>query len=124
MDREECLVATLPPRPSSAGVARALVHRKLTDWHEDRLCDAAALVITELVANAVRHARTELQLRIVHLVNGVRLELADGSRLLPQPRRARRTDETGRGLELVGALSSRHGVDGDARGKRVWAELT
>ena len=117
------LVVMLPPRPASAGVARELVTWQLRDWHIDDLCDDAALIITELVANAIRHARTDLELRMRHIQGGVRLEVRDGSSLMLQPRQAAASAENGRGLELVNALSARYGVESDEAGKRVWVEM-
>ena len=117
------LVTLLPPQPSSAGVAREVLACKLHEWHIDCLCDDAAIVVTELISNAVRHAATAVELRIVQLPSGVRLEVRDGSR---QPLRQRWTttdDEGGRGLHIVDALSSRHGVEPEPDGKRVWAEV-
>ena len=117
------LVAKLPPRPSSAGVARELVSWQLRDWHVESLCDDAALIITELVANAIRYARTEVEIRVQPIEGGIRLEVSDGSTLTLRPRQAADTEETGRGLTLVDALSSRYGVEADEQGKCVWAEM-
>lgn len=121
--QQDGLVAKLPPRPSSAGVARELVSWQLRDWQVDSLCEDAALIITELVANAIRYARTEVEIRVQPITDGVRLEVSDGSTLTLRPRQAQETDETGRGLALVSALAARHGVDAHEHGKCVWAEV-
>lgn len=124
MERDgEDLVACLPPRAASAGVARELVTWQLRDWKVEALCEDAALVITELVTNAVRHARCDLELRMVHMDGGIRLEVSDCSPRWLVPRRAGPNDETGRGLQLVDALSDRYGVEPDGDGKRVWVEM-
>jgi anti-sigma regulatory factor (Ser/Thr protein kinase) len=120
---DDGIVALLPPRPASAGVARELVAWQLRDWQVEDLCENAALIITELVANAIRYARTDVKVRVQHLENGIRLEVSDGSTLTLRPRQAGAHEETGRGLLLVEALSSRYGVDADERGKCVWAEV-
>jgi anti-sigma regulatory factor (Ser/Thr protein kinase) len=114
----------LPPRPASACVARELVTWQLHDWDIDRFADDAAVIVTELVANAVRHAGTDVELRMNHIEGGVRLEVWDGSSLPLQPRVAEAVDEGGRGLLLVDALSTRHGVVDERGGKRIWVELT
>ena len=53
----------------------------------------------------------------------MRLEVCDGSTRPLRPRAAVPTDEGGRGLVLVDALSNRYGVEAEEKGKRVWAEL-
>ena len=117
------MVTLLPARASSAGVAREVVAWQLREWHIESLCDDAAVVVTELISNAVRHAKTELELKLVHLPDGVRLEVSDGSMAPPIKRPATSVDEGGRGLHLVDALSTRYGVDTESGGKRVWAEM-
>ncbi|MEV4583346.1 ATP-binding protein [Nonomuraea jabiensis] len=49
-------------------------------------------------------------------------EVADGSQTTPRIRRAAETDEGGRGLQLVAALSQRWGTRFTADGKCIWAE--
>jgi hypothetical protein len=50
------------------------------------------------------------------------IEVTDGARYRPHRRVARETDENGRGLELLEALSRRWGVRPQLAGKVVWAE--
>ena len=119
----DAVVAVLPPRAASAARARELVVAQCSAWGLQGLCDDAALVVTELVANAVRHAGTDIEISFTHLVSGLRLEVKDGSRRPLRHRTALSSDEGGRGLLLVDALSTRYGVVGEADGKRVWAEL-
>lgn len=116
-------VAVLPPTASSAGIARELTVSRAQAWGVSGLSDDLALVVTELVANAVRHAGTDIEVRLFPLGDGVRLEVADGSTRPLRPRAATVVDEGGRGLLLVDALSTRYGVEADAVGKKVWAEL-
>ena len=85
--------------------------------------DDLSLVVTELVANAVRHAGTDMEVRLIALEHGIRLEVQDGSTRPLRPRPSDMCDEGGRGLMLVDALSSRYGVEGEANGKKVWVEL-
>ncbi|MGB8650382.1 MAG: ATP-binding protein [Mycobacteriales bacterium] len=117
------VVAVLPPVAASATLARELVTARCRDWHVEGLSDDAALVVTELVGNAVRHAGTEVVLRMDKIPSGVRLEVSDASTRPLRPRSASRGEEGGRGLLLVDALSTRYGVEAEPRGKRVWAEL-
>lgn len=121
-DRRE-LVAILPALTTSAKRARDLSTDRCRAWGVAGLADDVALVVTELVSNAIRHAGTEVQLRLVPLPHGVRLEVADGSTRPLRPRPLKQDAEGGRGLVLVDALATRYGVEADATGKRVWAEL-
>jgi len=104
-------------------VAREVVSWQLREWDIACLCDDAALVVTELISNAVRHAETEVQLTVKHLDDGVRLEVSDRSFRPLLRRQPWLLGEGGRGLHLVDALSTRHGVDTDAHGKKVWVEM-
>jgi anti-sigma regulatory factor (Ser/Thr protein kinase) len=117
------MITLLPARLSSAGVARDVVASQLREWHIESLCEDAAVIVTELVSNAVRHADTDLELRMVHLPDGLRMEVTDGSLAPPMRRPSRGTDEGGRGLQLVDALSTRYGVDPQEHGKCVWVEM-
>jgi anti-sigma regulatory factor (Ser/Thr protein kinase) len=119
----------LPPTPASVGVARRNARELLSEWdtsHET--CDNAVLVISELVTNALTHTASEwivCRLRAA----GVRLhiEVEDQNRglTLPAPRRPEPDDQGGRGLLLVGVLSSDWGVrdTADGSGRIVWAVL-
>lgn len=118
------LVTLLPPCASSAGVAREVVAWQLREWHIESLCDDAAVVVTELISNAVKHARTSVELKVVHLPDGLRLEVRDGSQRQLRHRPFDEHAEGGRGLHLVAALTDRHGVDDDGDGKRVWVEMS
>ncbi|MCU1595016.1 MAG: response regulator receiver [Frankiales bacterium] len=120
---EAPIYAVLPPRAASASVARELVVCACNDWGHDCFIDDLSLVVTELVANAVRHAGTEMEVRLINLEDGIRLEVQDGSTRPLRPRPSTLVDEGGRGLMLVDALASRYGVEGDADGKRVWVEM-
>ena len=88
--------------------------------------DEVLLVASELVTNAVRHGRGEVELRVDLRGPAVRLEvLDDGHAALEEavvdpPS----LDEGGRGLPLVRAVSERWGAGFDDRGRTlVWAEL-
>ncbi|MEU6483921.1 ATP-binding protein [Streptomyces sp. NPDC046887] len=116
---------TLPCHPRSAAAARRLVRVALAVWGLPELAEDAGLVVTELVANAARHAqgrpvRVAVERPAAHRV---RVSVADGSKVPPEPRQPRVDDERGRGLALVNALAADWGTEPLATGKRVWAEL-
>ena len=100
----------LEPAPESAAEARAFVERTLRGWGCRDLIDDAQIVVTELVSNVVRHARTQAH---------VDLELdRDTMRIGVDPR----ADLDGRGLRLVDRFSERWGVEQRPGRKLVWAE--
>lgn len=113
------------PEARSAEAARRLVRETLARCPLE-LVESASLVVSELVTNAVLHARTAIGVVITLLDDGaVRLEVSDDSSALPQRRLYSEASGTGRGLVLVNALSAGWGVAPrhDAEGKTVWAEL-
>ena len=115
--------ATYPAEPHSVGVARAAVQDSCQRWGYGRLCDDAKLIVSELVCNAVRHAGTDIGLTLMARREGLRMEVSDGSTQPVRPRIATAADQDGRGLALVDALASHHGVRNSPGGKTVWAEL-
>ncbi|MDH6110689.1 anti-sigma regulatory factor (Ser/Thr protein kinase) [Kitasatospora sp. MAP12-9] len=91
-----------------------------------RFADSGRLVVTELVANAVRHGTRRGQLVWIHLdVDAVRLriEVHDASTVRPVLREVDLDEESGRGLLLVKSLSENWGCDPRSVGigKVVWA---
>ncbi|MBW5424415.1 SpoIIE family protein phosphatase [Streptomyces sp. BG9H] len=113
---------TLPRDPKSVGRARELACDQLRDWDLDPLCDTAELLVSELVTNALRYGEGEIRLRLL-LDRTLVCEVWDGGFVQPRRRRARDTDEGGRGLQLVGLLSAGWGSRRTPRGKTVWFEL-
>ncbi|MFI8349286.1 ATP-binding protein [Streptomyces sp. NPDC085596] len=108
---------TLPRRRESAAVARRLVRVALAAWGLTDLTEDGALIVSELVANAVRHARREsIRVVVERITPGtVRVAVADFSRALPEPCTPKSDDEDGRGLALIAALST-NWVDGVRNG--------
>ncbi|MFB6613780.1 SpoIIE family protein phosphatase [Streptomyces sp. NPDC056367] len=101
--------------------ARELVLRQLSDWELDELGFVTELVASELVTNAIRYAGGPVGLRLIRdrvLV----CEVSDPSSTQPRLRRARETDEGGRGLFLVAQLTDRWGSRFTGTGKTIWTE--
>lgn len=111
--------------PESAGLARRLVIEALDAWHLQQLADAAALVLSELVSNAVNHASGDGMRVSVSRINDrrVRLAVIDRDRKRPQVRAPGPDAEGGRGLLLVSLTSADWDVDLLPGGKRVWADI-
>ncbi|HVM65464.1 MAG TPA: SpoIIE family protein phosphatase [Acidimicrobiales bacterium] len=135
----------LPARSASVATARHAVRDLAEQWSlpEGVVLDAE-MVVSELVTNAVLHARTDCELSIEPRLPGLRLAVADDDDAAPLPPTAfvpladglltgADSDKalagllaeraTGRGMAIVEALSSRWGVESRNGGKVVWAEL-
>ncbi|GHH75199.1 hypothetical protein GCM10018793_17950 [Streptomyces sulfonofaciens] len=123
------LALRLPAVLPSVGRARAGVCRLLREWRIGaEVCDDAALVISELVTNAIAHTPGDQVVCRVHAGSRcLRIEVEDqgSGASAPLPRTPGPDDQCGRGLLLVGVLSSAWGVrEGPgAAGRTVWAEL-
>ena len=116
---------TLPAVSHSVRLSRYATRAVLTAWQLAHLDEAASLLVSELVTNAVRHARG-IDVVTVNLHAGrtwLRIEVQDTDRHWPQPRIPDRLDESGYGFILVDALASNWGVRETEAGKAVWAEL-
>lgn len=112
----------LPREPRSVGRARELARGRLLAWGLDDLVDTTELLVSELVTNALRYGEGEIRLRLLRDRTLV-CEVWDAGLVQPRRRRARDTDEGGRGLQLVGLLSVAWGSRRTPRGKTVWFEL-
>ncbi|CAM5700021.1 hypothetical protein SHIRM173S_07918 [Streptomyces hirsutus] len=107
--------------------AGCLVRGRLRDWHLDSVDDMAALLVSELVTNALRHATGPIeQYRLVRPrpQDGVlRVEVSDTLPDPPRARAARPEDESGRGLRPLACAARRWGTRPADPGKTVWFEL-
>ena len=100
-----------------------MVPHVLRDWGytDERWLTDAALIVDELVSNAVKHADGCTGLSVHADADGVRVAAADTS---PQWPRRRKPDFTGgRGLMIIEELAARWGVEPNDDGKSVWADL-
>jgi anti-sigma regulatory factor (Ser/Thr protein kinase) len=107
--------ASSTPRAVRAAFARTFPHLSALD--------DAVLCVSEVVTNAVLHAGTEIVVTARRLVGVVRVEVHDGSSVVPVRQRVERTSTTGRGLHLLDHLTRRWGVDVEPGGKVVWLEF-
>jgi len=120
---------SLPHAPSSVGIAR---HRLGADLRAhgipESLVTDAILVLSELMSNAVRHADPlpGAQVRVAWTLSGGTLEIAvsdGGGRGSPHTEVPSVTSASGRGLGIVGHLSSHWGVRANGLGSTVWATM-
>jgi anti-sigma regulatory factor (Ser/Thr protein kinase) len=113
------------PVPPSVGLARGFVADVLSQIDHDTR-DVALLLTSELVTNAILHARTPVQVGVLVDNERVLICVADrmeaSAELVPSGRS--RTRPGGRGLALVADLASMWGTQGYVGGKTVWFVLT
>lgn len=127
-------VQTLPLYASSVSVARMSARTTLACWGLDDMSDDVVLVVSELVTNAVQHARPawalpenpgRCRLSLERPEPGtVWVSVADQCARPPTLAESPDGAETGRGMAVVDALAARWEVLHPAKaGKTVWAEL-
>jgi hypothetical protein len=126
-------IATRPPGVAASRVsaARDFTIATLRRWEVAGRCEDIVIVVSELLTNALRHAlphaggtRSGPPVRLGLLQPGqcVVCAVADPSRTAPVPRRPDEVSETGRGLQVIAALSDQWGyTTPDDMGKISWA---
>jgi anti-sigma regulatory factor (Ser/Thr protein kinase) len=120
----------LAPVPVSVRAARDLAELACHTWQLHGLRDDAALVMSELAANAVEHAGTDFVTTVFRRGRDLHLAVRDGD--TRYPRQAPSTQagprlplaEGGRGLVLVHAVAARWGAIPAHGGKVVWATVS
>ena len=115
----EQLACELPATARSVTEARRFVIDALKRWGFGELADTAALLTSEVVTNAVLHARTPVDVLVRRRRDGVTVEVSDGSRVRPVGRRTTPQSTTGRGLALLDRLASTWEVKVRSDGKTV-----
>ncbi|MFF7553987.1 ATP-binding protein [Streptomyces olivaceus] len=117
-----------PAAPDAVRTARSVVRRTLEEWRLGSVGDLAALLVSELATNALRHAAGPIGVRLERGPGGAAgvllVEVSDPLPDLPRERVARPEDEDGRGLQLVASTARRWGTRSGGTGKTVWFELT
>jgi anti-sigma regulatory factor (Ser/Thr protein kinase) len=108
------------PDPDAVTAARKFVQEEMTRRGYD--ASDVSLVVTELVTNAVQHARTPFRVAI-WLDGGVAVEVADQDPRSPVVVDSGPESVRGRGLRLVDALARAWGALPTPEGKTVWALL-
>jgi anti-sigma regulatory factor (Ser/Thr protein kinase) len=112
----------LDPVVQSTPMARHWVSAHLREVSNEA-AECAALLTSELVTNAVLHAATPLSVTLHLLADRIRVDVADGSPVIPSLKDYGTDAATGRGLTLFTTLASDWGVQPASNGKIVWFEL-
>ncbi|MEV4755550.1 ATP-binding protein [Micromonospora sp. NPDC049559] len=141
----------LAPTPGAAASARRLVRESCDRWRLPAAVEAGQLIVSELVANAVEHAGTEIDVTVCRHRRQLRIAVADRSPVLPDLGQRRTAGDAlagrndgpdgvgpngvgsvgehtglavrGRGLALVARYMVRGGVLRGPDGKVVWAAV-
>lgn len=113
----------LPADSSSPRRARQFVDEVLHRWQRDGAIDRVALIASELVTNAVFHARTEITIELTAEEGSVHLEVFDRGAGRPVFLEEDPEMPGGLGLPIVEALASSWGMRPREDGKGVWAEV-
>lgn len=113
-------LTALPPHPAAPKAARALVDVACAAWDFPDLLHPARLVLSELVANGVRHARTSMVVTVWRRDTGLHLSVHDRNPVLPGLVAA---DRTRHGLTIIDVLSADWGATATRDGKLVWATM-
>ena len=115
--------ATFSAEPCNISAARRFVTDTLAAWNAAAFEWAAVMAASELATNALLHAGTRFTVSLRLDDDLLRLAVTDQSGRLPQQRVNGSQATTGRGLNLVYALSAAHGVEATAAGKTIWCDM-
>jgi anti-anti-sigma regulatory factor len=119
------VIYTSPPVPDAATRARGITVDACRAWNMSHLAPSAELVVTELVSNAVRHARTSFDLIITRTNRNLHLAVRDYAATLARlvgP--AGEAEPGGRGLLIVEAFATSWGCTPTRDGKVTWATMS
>ena len=114
---------TFSAEPHNISAARRFVTDTLAAWDAGSFEWAAVTAVSELTTNALLHARTGFTVSLRLDDDLLRLAVTDQSLRMPQQRVYGAKATTGRGMNLVYALSAAHGVESTSAGKTVWCEV-
>ncbi len=118
--------------PSDATSVAGVRHQIVADLHErnlpEKIVDEAEIVASELLTNAVRHARplSDGTIRVRWKIRGavIEIEVTDGGgSTVPHPAPRTVWLSSGRGLRIVRSIAHEWGVTEDRTGNVVWATL-
>jgi anti-sigma regulatory factor (Ser/Thr protein kinase) len=108
-----------PASSGSVKKARHFIAQYLSDVAPD-VVDDVTLVVSELATNAVRHASVDFVVAAERKNGRLRVAVTDGGGGSPHVRHPSSDEPSGRGLQIVEALSDDWGIDRGRRGTTVW----
>lgn len=111
-----------PPQPISVTAARNETAALLAELEIDQTYEAE-IIVDELAANAVVHAKTDFELIIERWQNGLRIIVRDLSKLKPYIQYPDALAESGRGLFMLADVADDWGYHPTDDGKCVWANV-
>jgi CheY-like chemotaxis protein len=122
--RDAEVTLDLPRASASAAMARRFVAETVAGWDLSSVLDDALLVASELATNAVTHADSACRIRLSLNDASLRIDVIDTGAGTPEPQPESFTEEHGRGLRMIDAVTSAWGLEViPGEGKVVWAEL-
>jgi anti-sigma regulatory factor (Ser/Thr protein kinase) len=113
----------LPHSDRAPRLARAFVADRLHGWNLEAMIEVATLVVSEVVTNAVIHARSDAELSLERTPTALRISVTDHGTGARTSRELSPGADGGRGLMIVEKLSTSWGAEPTDAGNRVWAEL-
>src|ERR1700712_1532110 len=115
----------LTATPAAASVARLFVRCLCEEWGVAAVADVAELLSSELVTNAVLHARSAIELEAACNGPHLRIDVRDcgPGPVAPTTLASSTEAEGGRGLAIVASLAASWGVEESSSGKSVWFTL-
>lgn len=114
--------ATYPADLATVSAARRLAAEAAHALGSDP--DTAALLVSELASNAVRHAHSDYTLTLDTHGDRLRVTVTDHSTDLPAPPTLQPAEAVGgRGMWLVDTMSAEWGIDLTGNGKSIWFDL-
>lgn len=119
------LRTALPAKADSVRKARELIRSLYADSAVGADPDTVLLLVSELVSNAILHAPGMVEVSAHELGDTLRVEVRDGSSVLPRVHDHSVDATSGRGLQMVERLADRWGTEpgGPGQGKVVWFEI-
>ena len=114
---------SFPPTAEAPRAVRVWIRALLRAESHAPLEHTACLLVTELVTNAVLHARTPIRVALELTGSGLRMSVEDRNPHTPTVRPLETEATTGRGLHLVELLADRWGLEDRPDGKAVWCAL-
>jgi anti-sigma regulatory factor (Ser/Thr protein kinase) len=104
--------------------ARCFAQQTLEEWGVSQIGDEVTLAVSELITNALVHGKSDVELTIIDLGNGVQVRVTDKAPEHPKLRHVDDQSTGGRGLHIVDRVADSWGVESDPPGKTIWVDIT